>query len=361
MSIYIVKVREKLVSEERTVLDDVLGPPEAREATFRDMHRSENKEIGEPAMYALEISAEEARELEAAEPTNLEYIEEAGTVYPVGIEQMDVDPQAAPTMGVNEDALDFHGFLLDDENVGEGVAVCVVDSGLHAGYPWTDARLVERWNYTSQSTPDGYHGTWCCGAAVPDLAQLISAQVFAGGRGASMSNILASWHKFADWCDQRDLKGVVSNSLGGGSGCQMLATTDAAFYCQERGVAVVAASGNDSWRQAVSDPGGCRGVYSVGAVDRFASPVQQAYFSNSSDILPRVYAAGVREFGQGGTMSGTSMATPILARAVARALSVPGTRPGAAKKASGRTADGRRSFGGVGGVLDVPHMLRNLR
>lgn len=259
--------------------------------------------VGETARYSVELDEAGVEAFRRA--SNLEYIEESATDHASGDVQR----------GVDRDALELHKILTRD-GLGNGVLVMVADTGATSA-AWVRSRLAEKWTWFADDAMDrNGHGTWCLGAAIPGGAEAVSAKVLGDNGSGANSNGIAALYRFARLCLARKVKGVASLSLGSNSPSQ--AYKDAVDFCFASGVVVVAAAGNDGRRDGISYPG----VYAVsaGAMDYAGGA---ADFSNRGDEEPDVYAAGVNVPGLPGgkKMSGTSMATPIVARATAIALS----------------------------------------
>lgn len=209
-------------------------------------------------------------------------------------------------------------------------------------------------NYDAISDANG-HGTWVASAVganatgtthdgmAPDANLLILKALNGEGKG-STSDIAAAVRYAAD--NNAD---VVSMSLGSQTWSQPLA--DAVAYAYENGVqAVVVAAGNS--RQSakwVASPGDVEGVITVGASNGSApSNAASAYFSQigpdpgttdmselaSQGATVDVTAPGMKieartatqdGLTQNESLSGTSMATPVVAGGIATALSTNST------------------------------------
>ncbi len=264
----------------------------------------ESVEVGEEARYAVELSDEGAEAFRAA--SNLLEIEEAAT-----------DEAYDVRRGVDRNALTLHRLLPDLDLGGRGVLVMVADTGA-SRVGWLASRVETVWTWFSDDGMDRHgHSVWCGGAAVPGQARLVFAKVLGDNGSGPSSYGIAALNRFARLCRDRRVPGVASLSLGSSSPSS--AYKDAVDFCLANNVAVVAAAGNGSRRDGISFPA----VYaaSVGAMDYQA---RAAGFSNrdASHSLPDCYAVGVGVPGlpDGRRMSGTSMATPIAARAVAVAM-----------------------------------------
>jgi hypothetical protein len=354
--LYIVTLLHKIPKEDRDVYRAHANPSE-----FEDMFASENREVGEPAIYSQWLEDEAADAF--ARASNVKYVEEAQEHRKLGgaptWEKKALTPDIERN-GVEQAVLDYHRFTDATGPTGEGVIVGVGDTG-YKSWPYTEKRLVGMWNFTK--SPDGYdrdgHGSWCQGAATPANAKLISGKVLGDNGTGYTSWGIAFVRRFTDFCVAQRKPGVLSYSLGGGGYSQ--AYEDAARYAAERGVIMIAASGNESKRSEVSSPANCASVFSVGAMSHHNGSI--ANFSNrdSEPREPDIYAAGVDVAGQGdGRWSGTSMATPLVARAAARAIGVQGATVGKVKYNLLASASEKARYDGHG-KLGVAGLMRRMQ
>jgi len=246
---------------------------------------------------------------------------------------------------------------------GRGTAVAVLDTGVDAGHPLLEGRVVAEACFSGgRSCPDGgsfqvgpgagaacdyaagcRHGTHVAGivagsgergSGVAPAAELVSVQVFSRFRGAYCSPggscplallsdvVRALEHVYS--VRHRLPVAAVNLSLGAGrfgdpEGCDRYYPALKAAVDQLRmaGIATVVAAGNDGWDGGIAMPACISSAVSVGATFRG----RLAHYSNSADFLSLLApGTGIRSAVPGGglaTLSGTSMAAPHVAGAFA--------------------------------------------
>jgi len=233
-------------------------------------------------------------------------------------------------------------------------AVAVVDTGVDLEHPFMRARLVDGACFSlAGSCPNGRtrdfgaeaghalssHGSHVAGIAggansdfsgVAPAASLISLQVFSQMDdlfGAADSDILAA----LDWLyGQRERLTVAAVNLSLGSSNRHASHCDedsvyAGIFSMlhQAGIVVVVASGNDAYSNGVGSPACVSHVLAVGSLDKNGDV---SSFSNSAAILDIVAPGGdINSSIPGGSyarLSGTSMAAPHVAGAVAGLRSV---------------------------------------
>ncbi|MFJ1757785.1 S8 family serine peptidase [Kitasatospora sp. NPDC088134] len=226
---------------------------------------------------------------------------------------------------------------------GDGVKVAVLDTGIDDQHPDLAGQVDARRNFTTEdpSTPDEDvhdavgHGTFVAseiagtGAAsggtergVADRARLLVGKVLDDSGSGTDSQIIAGMQWAAD-----SGADVVSMSLGSPepSDCTDPMSVAAQQLAQRSKALFVVAAGNLGRYQSVSSPGCAPAVLTVGAVD---GKDATANFSSHGSVIgthtlkPEIAAPGVDVKGAaaGGrgvyaytAMSGTSMATPLVA------------------------------------------------
>ena len=238
---------------------------------------------------------------------------------------------------------------------GSGVTIGLLDTGVNAAHPDLEGK-VEHWaefdsmgqNLESDPYDSDEHGTHCAGTlvgsnksgrfiGVAPEAKLAAALVLNGQNGGTDAQVLAG----IDWAVEMGVD-VISLSLGGlVMDYETPPTyTEAILSCIEAGIPVIAAIGNEG-EQTTGSPGNDVFALSVGAtdaIDRAAgfSGGRTQVISQSDyiadEFLPLAYlkpdlsAPGVAVFssapnGEYKSFSGTSMATPHVAGAIALLLS----------------------------------------
>lgn len=254
---------------------------------------------------------------------------------------------------------------------GEGVTVCVVDTGVDPAHEQLDGKGVIAFRDFIGSRTTAYddhgHGTHVSSTAVGDgiggaaaadnrgvapAAALVAVKVLDASGNGPDSGVVAG----VQWCADRTDVDVISMSLGsdvGSDGKDLLSqAVDAAVA--DRGIVVVVAAGNSGDAPGtLGSPAAARNAVTVGAVAEWSGPltsyrsdgVTLAQFSSRGPtadgrIKPDVLGPGVSVLAaDAGTssgyvaLSGTSMATPYVAGAAALAWQALGS--GAAPGSSG--------------------------
>ncbi|WP_307794930.1 S8 family peptidase [Alkalihalobacillus sp. BA299] len=231
-----------------------------------------------------------------------------------------------------------------NQSKGKGIVVAVLDTGCDPKHPDLKGRIIGGRNFTSdyrgkknKFTDNHYHGTHVAGTicakhnnkgvvgVAPKVKLLIGKVLDRNGSG-SYKGIIDGIRWATDWRGPHDEQvRVISMSLGGPEDVPEL--HEAIKYAVNKGVSVVVAAGNSGDGNTNTNeyayPGAYEEVIEVGAVDQLKN---LAWFSNTNDLID-VVAPGVnilstipnRRYAR---LSGTSMATPHVAGAVALIIAI---------------------------------------
>lgn len=221
-------------------------------------------------------------------------------------------------------------------STGAGIRVGVLDTGIQANHPDLSGKIAVQYDFVDNdaTAQDGNgHGTHTAGtiaaktnnsigvASVGYDAQLVVGRV-PGNNGSGAYAAIVSGIRWA--ADQRAI--VISMSLGGPAASQAL--SDAIDYASGKGCLVVAAAGNDN-SAAPSYPAYYSKVLAVGAVDNNDVKASFSNYGAWVDIVaPGVNIASTYPGSQYAQLSGTSMATPIVAGSAALVWKYWGTANG---------------------------------
>lgn len=212
------------------------------------------------------------------------------------------------------------------------VTIAVIDTGVDTGNPDLAGKIVGGYDFVENDTlpqDENGHGTFVAGVAAASTnngsgvagvswgAQIMPLRVLDRYGNGSYANAAAA----IIWAADQGAR-VINMSIGGSKYSQVLA--DAVDYAVQRGVVLVAATGNTG-SPFVLYPAALPGVIAVGATDPYNN---LAAFSNNGPQVD-VVAPGVSIIGLGLDSpyvfsSGTSMASPQVAGYAALLFSVPG-------------------------------------
>jgi serine protease len=216
------------------------------------------------------------------------------------------------------------------------VTVAFIDSGiLKTHQDLTGARILQGHDYVNgDNNPDDNcgHGTHTAGIlgattdnslGIAGEAQVnvlemkgLDSSIFSSGCSGSDDGIAQA---IMDAADQG--ANIISMSIGGGSASVLKSAAD---YAYGKGVILVAAAGNDGKSNDIDYPGALSNVIAVGALT--SSKVRASYSDGGPQLDISAPGSSVLSTYNGSTssyasLSGTSMATPGVAGALALALS----------------------------------------
>lgn len=205
---------------------------------------------------------------------------------------------------------------------GRGIVVAVLDTGCDAAHPDLKGQIVAQRDFTNSGTDDrNGHGTHCAGViaaadnsvgviGVAPESKLLIGKVL-GNDGSGASSWIAAGIRWAT----NNKAHVISMSLG--SSRPDAGTHAAIKEAVQAGVIVVAAAGN-SGPGTINYPGAYPEVISVGAIDATGRIANFSSQNREVDVAaPGVNILSSVPGGRWARMSGTSMATPLVAGVVA--------------------------------------------
>ncbi|MBN2136863.1 MAG: S8 family serine peptidase [Sedimentisphaerales bacterium] len=169
-------------------------------------------------------------------------------------------------------------YAWDNAITGQGVKVCVVDTGIDHTHPDLLGKVVERYNSldgSDNSMDDNGHGTHCAGIIASEGVQyrgvshdvsLMAAKVLDYSGSGFASDVVLG----VQWCVEQEAD-VISLSLGEGlySGtCDEDEMAQAVNSAVDAGVVVACAAGNDGDSAHMVSPACASKAIAVGAVDK---------------------------------------------------------------------------------------------
>ncbi|HUG43353.1 MAG TPA: S8 family serine peptidase [Acidobacteriota bacterium] len=283
---------------------------------------------------------------------------------------------------------------------GAGAVICVVDTGVDPNHEQLNSKSLVFFDAVGGlRTPydDNGHGTHVAAIAAGDGIGGVNAAAFQGvapaadvyaakvldslGSG-SLSQVIAG----VEWCagmPEVDILNLSLGTSGGSDGGDSLSQAVNAAVQNDGKIVVVAAGNAGDAAETVGSPGAAEYAITVGAAAEWSGPVGTnrhsmgvyvAAFSSRGPTLdgrlkPDVVAPGhtIRSAQNGTTngyvtFSGTSMASPFVAGAVALALNAnPGLTPAQAKALLAATAQHRGAEGSNAdwgaGLVDVAELV----
>ncbi|TCP58233.1 thermitase [Tumebacillus sp. BK434] len=201
------------------------------------------------------------------------------------------------------------------------VKIAIVDTGVDLTHPDLSGKIIAGYNFVSGNTnanDDQGHGTHCAGIATASTnnskngagvdwnARIMPVKVLNSAGSGYTSDIIDGVYWAADHGAN-----VISMSLGGGAFSSTFQT--AINYAWSKGAVIVAAAGNNG-NTAVQYPANYSNVLSVAATTSTDAKASFSTYGTWVDIAAPGNA--IYSTARGGgmtTMSGTSMATPVVA------------------------------------------------
>ncbi|TDD48785.1 S8 family peptidase [Saccharopolyspora elongata] len=231
--------------------------------------------------------------------------------------------QQNPTWGL--DRIDQKNLPLDRSytypNTGSGATAYILDTGVDKRHPDFEGRVRDGRDFIDNDADASDcqgHGTHVAGTVgsktygVAKQVKLVSVRVLDCQGSGQYSQIISG----IDWVAANATKPAVANmSLGGGG---HTATDNAVRRAIQSGVTFAVASGNSNTDACGSTPARVPEAITVNATDRQDSRSSFSNYGRCTDIFaPGTDITSTLNGGGAGGMSGTSMATPHVAGAVA--------------------------------------------
>ncbi len=304
--------------------------------------------------YLTEMSAAEAAKVAADDA--VAFVEQNRTVSVADVQN---DP---PSWGL--DRVDQLDLPLDDAyeylGDGSGVTAYIVDTGILASHDEFTGRVGDGYDFVdgdADPTDCNGHGTHVAGTVGGTNYGLAKEVTLVGVRvlDCSGNGTFAGVIDGIEWVgDNASGPSVANMSLGGGYSAAVNAAVESAI---DAGVVFAVAAGNETQNACNVSPASAAAAITVGATD---SGDARAYFSNFGSCVD-VFAPGVGitsawigSDSATNTISGTSMASPHVAGAVAVYLSL---NPGASTDDAADWVTGNAGSGKVSDPQGSPNLL----
>lgn len=229
--------------------------------------------------------------------------------------------------------------IWEDSNQGEGIVIAVIDTGIDTDHPDLKDQIIDGRNFTSDYDGDpnifednNGHGTHVSGTIAASLdnegvvgvapkAKILSLKALTGEGAGNYDWIINAINYAIEWRGpEQERVRVISMSLGGPEDVPEM--HEAIQKAVSQDISVVVAAGNegdnseDTFEYAY--PGKYNEVIQVGAVD---NNLALAPFTNTNEeidlVAPGVEVMSTYLGNKYASLSGTSMATPHIAGAVA--------------------------------------------
>ncbi|KAG7663212.1 uncharacterized protein J8A68_003294 [[Candida] subhashii] len=223
----------------------------------------------------------------------------------------------------------IYPYVYKPEYIGEGVNAYVIDSGVAVNHPEFEGRAKPGKDFTEEGSGDtnghGSHVAGLIGSKTYGVAkgvEIIEVKALNSKGTGSLSTILAAIEFAVNHRTQSGKQGVVNLSLGSYKNQVLNLVIEEAV---KTGLIVVVAAGNSNTDACLASPASSPAAITVGAIDDTYDTLTS--FSNWGECVD-IFASGsgvesvnIHNSSQPSTLSGTSMAAPIVSGLVANLLS----------------------------------------
>ena len=209
-------------------------------------------------------------------------------------------------------------------NDGAGVRVYIHDTSIRTTHQDFGGRAQFGANFVGGSNADNHgHGTHCAGTAdggefgVGKYATLVAVKVLGDNGSGATSGIVAGLDWMVADVQSRGVRGVGSMSLGGGANTALDSAVNSADAAN---IPVAVAAGNSNGNACNYSPARASGAITVGSTDNSDTLSSFSNWGTCVDILApgsSILSCGISSDTATATMSGTSMACPHVAGAIA--------------------------------------------
>lgn len=308
---YIVVFKQSVTNVDREV--NALGTRAGFTAKFRYKHALKG--------FSATLTSSQLNTLRR--DSRVAYVEQDGVIH------ANVTQVSPPSWGL--DRIDERAYPLDDaytyNQTGHGVDAYIIDTGIRITHEDFGGRAVAGYDAITPggSAVDGNgHGTHVAGTVggtaygVAKRVNLIAVRVLDNGGSGTEAQVIAG----IDWvtADHTTHPAVANMSLGGGP---QPALDQAVRNSIADGVVYCLSAGNDSWNTANTSPARVAEAITVGATDAWDNFAWYSNYGSIVDILApgsSITSAWNTADDATNTISGTSMACPHVAGAVAQYL-----------------------------------------
>lgn len=287
-------------------------------ADLTDRYGGDVRHVYSAALRGFSVTMTEAQAKRLAADPSVRYVERDGTAT------------ATETWGL--DRVDQRTLPLDDgytaPNDGSGATVYVVDTGMDLDHPDYGGRARSGYDFIDDDTDasdcagHGTHVGGTVGSATWGVAKnvtLVSVRVLGCDGSGAWDQVIAG----IDWVTRNAPEAAVGNMSLGGS--RSTAVNEAVANSIDAGVAWAVAAGNEGQDACDVSPASVPDALTVAASD---SADRRSLFSAGSSnygdcvdlFAPGSAVTSTTNGGGSGGMSGTSMATPHVAGALALAV-----------------------------------------